>query len=405
MFLLFGDLLTSLSTFISAISLFQLRLFENNVSACTFIVFALPFGIVFSYSCLLLLGLNRIITLKTNNFGSQRKRIEKKKFTIVCSVTVVTLIYHTAISLMTPRVKSIGRCTVYNLYGQHVFVYMCLVVVPVTVLIVCLVVMYLFGSYLVYKRFFGQKITPFVPNESVGRQMCSNVMPLENTPKQMIVDHKPNTSLSKENTKEYREVGHKPSTSFNKDGYLPNECLYDIFIVDEDKQGNNEHQEISSFEFKAFMTDNIKTDNRHCNIIIDLCSDDSNETYCGEKETNQSKNKVSLTHIHPNANAGKHKERTESSKSEGSDRTWEVRVFVTCVVIAFQSVLLTGPIIVAYWVDILSGIQMELETKFLCFFPYFINILSNPVLYIWRVTEVRQELKKMISKLLNCLCK
>ena len=156
------------------------------------------------------------------------------------------------------------------------------------------------------------------------------------------------------------------------------------------------------------MKTNSVTENERCDVVSDLFSDDSDENGFIDFEAMKYKTHDAFEPKKLECSEEENNTFTEdkcnlNNPNVTRDGTWEIRAFLTCVVIAVQSILLTGPIIVVYWIDILSDTPVSTETKFLCFFPYFLNILSNPILYIWRIPEIRLEFKCLISSHLK-LC-
>ncbi|VDI18189.1 Hypothetical predicted protein [Mytilus galloprovincialis] len=79
-------------------------------------------------------------------------------------------------------------------------------------------------------------------------------------------------------------------------------------------------------------------------------------------------------------------------------RSWEVRAFVTSIVIAVQTIILTGPFISSFLIEIINGKMLTITTKFTLFFLYLANSLSNPIIYAWRIPEIRQEFRKLSNR-------
>ncbi|CAG2240752.1 unnamed protein product [Mytilus edulis] len=76
-------------------------------------------------------------------------------------------------------------------------------------------------------------------------------------------------------------------------------------------------------------------------------------------------------------------------------KTWEMRAFLTTIIIAIQTVILTGPFVASYWIEILSSLSLTLQTKIILLIPLLLNSFSNPFLYAWRIPEIRQEFGKL----------
>ncbi|CAC5381120.1 ADORA2A [Mytilus coruscus] len=76
-------------------------------------------------------------------------------------------------------------------------------------------------------------------------------------------------------------------------------------------------------------------------------------------------------------------------------RSWEIRAFLTTIIIAFQTVIITGPFLFSVCIEFLLISPMTMEIQLLFFIPYLINTLSNPFIYAWRIPEIRQEFRRL----------
>ena len=76
---------------------------------------------------------------------------------------------------------------------------------------------------------------------------------------------------------------------------------------------------------------------------------------------------------------------------------WEIRAFFTTIIITFQTVVLTTPLVASYWIEVLSSTPLTLQIRILLLFPFLINSLSNPFIDAWRIPEIKQELRRLFS--------
>ena len=76
-----------------------------------------------------------------------------------------------------------------------------------------------------------------------------------------------------------------------------------------------------------------------------------------------------------------------------ANASWEIRAFFTCLLIAVQTVLLTGPINYGFWVDVVTRNPSSLQLKFILGFSYLLAGLMNLFVYTWRFQEVRKEFR------------
>ncbi|VDI39871.1 Hypothetical predicted protein [Mytilus galloprovincialis] len=76
-------------------------------------------------------------------------------------------------------------------------------------------------------------------------------------------------------------------------------------------------------------------------------------------------------------------------------KSWEIRAFLTTIIIAFQTITLTGPFVASFWIEAFSNAPLTIQFRLLLFIPYLINCISNPFIYAWRIPEIRHEFKKL----------
>ncbi|CAC5404729.1 unnamed protein product [Mytilus coruscus] len=58
-------------------------------------------------------------------------------------------------------------------------------------------------------------------------------------------------------------------------------------------------------------------------------------------------------------------------------KTWEIRAFLTTIIIAFQTIALTGSFVASYWIEIFTSVELTLQTRLLLSVPFLINSFSN----------------------------
>ncbi|CAC5416897.1 unnamed protein product [Mytilus coruscus] len=76
-----------------------------------------------------------------------------------------------------------------------------------------------------------------------------------------------------------------------------------------------------------------------------------------------------------------------------SQTSWEIQAFFTTLIIAFQTVILTSPFVVSYWMEISSSTPLTLQMRIIL--PFLINSLSNSLFYAWRIPEIRHEFRRL----------
>ncbi|XP_076076523.1 uncharacterized protein LOC143047380 [Mytilus galloprovincialis] len=126
------------------------------------------------------------------------------------------------------------------------------------------------------------------------------------------------------------------------------------------------------------------------------CSHISNSNASEIKEQNEDKENIDLKHY---SNRNPLTTSTDNSSSFDASRqlkkSWEIRAFLTTIIIAFQTIILTGPFVASFWIEVFSNAPLALQIKLLLFIPNLINSISNPFIYAWRIPEIRQEFKKL----------
>ncbi|CAC5381119.1 ADORA2A [Mytilus coruscus] len=76
-------------------------------------------------------------------------------------------------------------------------------------------------------------------------------------------------------------------------------------------------------------------------------------------------------------------------------KSWEIRAALTTIIIALQTIVLTGPFVASYWIEVFSRSEFTLQTRLLLLIPFLLNSFSNPFIYAWRIPEIRQEFRRL----------
>ncbi|CAC5371554.1 CNR1 [Mytilus coruscus] len=117
-----------------------------------------------------------------------------------------------------------------------------------------------------------------------------------------------------------------------------------------------------------------------------------------QSTTSERKKDIDIFNCRHNNESSERKMRRGLKQKFKFKRSWEVRAFVTSILIAVQTILLTGPFISSFWIEIINGTMLSIQTKFTLFFLYLANSLSNPIIYAWRISEIRQEFRKLFNR-------
>ena len=74
---------------------------------------------------------------------------------------------------------------------------------------------------------------------------------------------------------------------------------------------------------------------------------------------------------------------------------WEFRAFITSVIVAVTTIVLTGPFLVSYWIDYYTGTLLPQQVRFILLIPLVLNSILNPFIYAWRIPEIKQQFQKL----------
>lgn len=79
-------------------------------------------------------------------------------------------------------------------------------------------------------------------------------------------------------------------------------------------------------------------------------------------------------------------------------QSWEIHAFKTSLVISVQTLILTGPLVVAYWVEIITGQRLTEQVNGIVGLPFLVHAFTNPFIYAWRIPDMRREFKKICNR-------
>lgn len=75
---------------------------------------------------------------------------------------------------------------------------------------------------------------------------------------------------------------------------------------------------------------------------------------------------------------------------------WEFRAFITSIIVAVTTILLTGPFLVSYWIDYYTGTLLPQQVRFMLFIPLTLNSILNPIIDAWRIPEIKEQFRKLL---------
>lgn len=369
----------------TATSWYSLTRHVTNVSVCTTQIFLMFYFLLLNYCCLFLVCIQRFIVLRSPKFEIANQRFENNKYWIITGTVTIPFLYQLGDSLLIPIQGSIYACSTPYLYGRYQPLFVGLNIVPITALMILIVVLYGVGCRLIWKRFIR-----IVPVDAKGkdniiwRRKDTFDIPFHNI--ELVQNARSSDSLTlSDDAIPIASTGGSGKNIERKGNIKP------IKISCKAKKSRSSSYEGIKSRPDAFVSlcndlqgPNIK---RSYNLKDELFT--SNEDNINIKQI--------VNDREHNKNNGKPRRLTVVDQKI-SNRTWEMRAFFTCLLIAIQTVLLTGPIVYGLWIDVVTGKPASLQLKLILIFPYFMESLIGLFLYTWRFKEIRQVLCKWCTR-------
>ncbi|VDH95941.1 Hypothetical predicted protein [Mytilus galloprovincialis] len=148
--------------------------------------------------------------------------------------------------------------------------------------------------------------------------------------------------------------------------------------------------------------DNKMSANQGKNNIIQLRKTVQRKSECSSSKKNNfsyKENSNAMIDLKHYSNRNPLTTSTDNSRSFDASRqlkkSWEIRAFLTTIIIAFQTIILTGPFVASFWIEVFSNAPLTFQVRLLLFIPNLINSISNPFIYAWRIPEIRHEFRKL----------
>lgn len=412
--LCFSDSLLTFSVLLyGLVPLFEFL--QKDPFACACQLFLIFFGIFLNYLILFLLCVQRFYVLLTNNFGSRQQKFEKYRYQIVVCFICCLFCYETALFVFVPKTNTFDYCSVPNMFTVYGSLFTGLNIVPVTIIMVFLVLLYLSASRIIWKKFFNAKVRPICTNTDI-KVVKPNLLLVEerSSPSSQSIDKFRMTDATvryvrSSETKKQRNIDslQEKNESFDIESgnidtigqtcYRPlskapctqDKCSVSGIVVDI----INAKNDIMIHPIASNGVIHVAPSWTVAQSSLDLSARTEIMDPNVSNKRNSSVIQCSCLETPKNAN------NTDSQNNKRAQLSkWEIRAFITCVLIACQTILLTGPIIFGFWFDVVSSRPLGLQIKFILSIPYFLNSLSNPIMYTWRIEEIRKAFKKVCNR-------
>lgn len=449
--LCFSDLVTS---FEITITCFLTVYFPTNVPSCVLQTFGFSFGMLLSYCLIFLLSLQRYLTVHSYNYGI-RKMFDEIKFKCIGGTTIVVFLYTLCTVSLIPRNGAISYCRHYQLYGNYVGAFVVTIFGPAVILICVIVCISVLTSLQIWRIYFSKrKINPVLmtnynrkedePSEKSfvldQNERESNRQAM--TSKRDSVLHEEKQSNSRENGadepiqstfKKKRQIQNVDDPKDSQKEIIRIETYQTNMLM---KRLNGDHNMFNSAEIVELKTmdlnlhspltqhksEQIKDNRQHrnqeatqnileaengqqsnCFIAADtsftaiLTVNNANEKQNTNYSAIQDRNKLSMTRENKNSTKRIPAEKNQSDLISKSRKVWEIRAFITSILIAAQTLLLTGPFVLSFWIELIY--PQEVSSQMYMFaLPFLVNLLTNPILYAWRMPEIRREFKNLCKR-------
>ena len=402
--LFFSDIILAVSS-----AIFSLLPKHETIGSCLLQLFLSTFGLQSNYCLIFLMCLQKYLVVKSFNFGTLG-RFDKNKYIYIGGSMCLVLILSSGGLILIPRKEYIQVCRPTVVYGERFYIFVIVTCLPTTVIMVLLLIMSIIISYRLWKIYFKRKISPIRPMSEHMNMTEHAQSSFETTAQSSTIspnDVSVNPSQSEIISVQDIEIHQFDLNTDNKGGNSAtgeSSCSPDRrtlnythsmnFITTEKKvqciHGNSPNNDVKpSTSIGNFTTFQMKkTVKNYSTRPISKTNDDSNEDNLGIEMVDLSHNTnvcSTSTHVGNSVNA-----------SIRVKTSWEIRAFVTTLIIACQTVILTGPFIASYWTDLVSSSPLTLQARLLFFIPFLFNSLSNPFIYTWRIPEIRQEFGRLL---------
>ncbi|CAC5365972.1 unnamed protein product [Mytilus coruscus] len=351
----------------------------QNTGVCIFQYLLSCFGMVLNYSLIFLLCLQRYLTVKSFNFGTV-ERFDYKKYHWIGGTIITIFLYTLSCLLFIPRNKELSACSRHALYGNNVVAFVVTIFGPVAILIIAVMSISILTSFKIWKIYYTRrealyKLGSFTNNKKQifpAKASVSDTYKVESKGSDKTIKQKRIVHQVKifKNRSKVADINNHESYKIEKDDQKARntknkseEVLYKETEMDVEKSGASFffiQRDISSHNasLTEFSVEKSQTAAARFKDTFQVhAKEEPIDTREAQIRTFEIKGTVSQrdevidlekptvlwqTTVKPDFVA-KHKQ------------SWEVHAFKTSLVISVQTLILTGPMIVAYWIEILSG--------------------------------------------------
>lgn len=264
-----------------------------------------------------------------------------------------------ATTFLTPYVSHCKECRLRLLYEDYFVIYFALSFGVLTVLMLAIISLTFVTGYHIFKVFFRTKIKPAIQtnNHFDGNKVCSN------------------------DTSSVRVI------------------KFDHFITELSNLHNYKNPDTESLTDNKQRRDTVITPIDVLSVTdIEIEPSVNSSTQCSVLKHQSNVDCISSKTNNASSNRRNSFGHTCQSTDLKKQKRWEIRAFLTCVVVVSSTLIFTGPVIVSFWVEFISNQTPSKASRTLIGIIYLLNLIVDPFIYAWRMPEVRVYLRNLFRR-------
>lgn len=353
---------------------------RTNVAACLFQTFATSYGLVSTYSIILLICLERYAVVKSMNFVIGQT-LDRFKYLAIGGTLAVGFMFTLETILFTRSERTISTCSVPNLYGDQYSFFVDLMIGVLTGIMILIIAVSVRTSYNIWKLFFG------------NNKIYSYDMDISTSMDSKLASQNQQTPFKSERTNTHNVIQNTDDRLIENDNKLTNSSA-------ESTPSKN----VDSIQSTSGISHNSAPRDLSCKRTKNKTSDASIITEKSDNLVHQLERRKSniqqlINHLkNERINSMiKYKPVCNSKQKPFKFNAWEFRAFATSIIIALTTLLFTGPFLVSYWIDVYTGTLLPQQKRFWLILPLVMNSILNPFIYAWRIPEIRKQFRKLFT--------
>lgn len=366
--LLFCDAFTAFSSFCFGSSL-VFHLLNDYSSLCLFHALAFTFGLTSTHLFLFLICLQRLIAVsrKIRNGDTLGLIWKRHRFSIFAGIFTLSFMYAVLTTFLTPYEINPEQCTLQNLYGDKLRLYVSLTFGPVTFMTMLYIIITILSGHTIWKLFLKSNlkqrindsthVEPFNTDDAQTSQQNGSVYPI---------------SIIEEEYSQIPELDHSnKSYSLNAVDHLPEDYNNKTRVIQKPST-------ISLIEMIPYEETERSIGN------VNQCVIKKNTTNIAVRELGEIEIKNSDENAKP----------LDIVLNESIKRKIkELRAFSTSKLIILTTIVLSGPFLVSVWIEVIFQ-NVNLDVRVSVYIIHLFNFIAYPFIYAFRIPVIKSRLKK-----------